>query len=287
MESVEVLLVGNSYTYFNDMYRMLEAMLNESRSASVVQVTTGGMDLVGHYGHANTPHDHSLERKYLVDNPKTWAWVVLQDQSQTPGFFASKNLEEDFEDSMYAAKGLNRLVEATGADTIFYETWGDMDGSTYHETKDIFPDYPTMQKYLSEGYQRYQNFTSTPERPVAIAPVGTCFRVIYETLISQGLDPLAEDCMFRRLYFRDHKHPSPTGSFLAASVLYSTMTGDDVRELTYRPDKVDPSLADTMLAVAAHVVLKVPLIFPHQGESNTALDVSDHDSVQRRPLPND
>ena len=80
--SLDILLVGNSYTSSNTLNLKLERILDDSGENSDVQsVTGGGMTLSDH--EENADEQGSQINTKLSERPD---YVILQDQSQVPSF---------------------------------------------------------------------------------------------------------------------------------------------------------------------------------------------------------
>ena len=70
-------------------------------------------------------------------------YVILQDQSQVPGFPTSSSY---WQDSMEGARIIDDLVDDNGGDTFFLMTWGYRNGDESNSWR--YPDYGIMQQYL-------------------------------------------------------------------------------------------------------------------------------------------
>jgi len=189
-EKTRILFVGNSYTgQIRGMVTKLFAASPEGKTTELDFVTPGGKTLAFHL------ENDATTKKIREEN---WDFVVLQDQSQTPAVFPKK-----FED---AAVKLDKLIDASGAQTVFYQTWGRRDGDKANAK--MFPTYESMQKKLSKSY------SSVAKRCKArLAPVGETWAGVRKA--NPGLG--------RELYKKDGSHPSAKGAYLAACVFYSTI----------------------------------------------------------------
>ena len=213
-----VLQIGNSYTYFNDLEILTRDLLRAAvPNTDASRLAGGGMTLNDHATLAKTS---GHEWNTTLNGGTKWDWVVLQDQSQVPGF---PTTDPDWQASLAGAVALNSMVNATGAQTLLLMTWGRKDGDSTNPT--LYPDYLTMQALLENGYRMYAENVSTPERPVFIAPVGLAWKHIYTAVIAQGATPTSPGNLFYDLYDADGSHPALAGSYLAACVLYATLTG--------------------------------------------------------------
>jgi hypothetical protein len=255
-----LLFVGNSYTAANggNNITVLFSQLAEEGvpawdNVATTKVTSGGYTFKKHLGDATTP-GKSLHT-YLVGQPvDTYDYVILQEQSQTPGFYAANSPLWD--DSLQSAIALDGLVAQGGADTVFFMTWGRRDGDDTNPA--LYPDYISMQLYLDQGYHLYAQETASSDRVTFLSPAGRAFQLIFEDLIAQGDDPLNPDSLFHKLYSGDGSHPSIHGSFLSAAVLYATLTGRNPEGLSSKPGALSTEDRDELLSLARRVVTDAP-----------------------------
>jgi hypothetical protein len=212
--SLDLLLVGNSYTDYNDLNIKLERILDVSgENSDVESVTGGGMRLSEHLEDANQQNSE-LNQKLAEGHD----YVVLQEQSQIPSFTTSS---EFWIESKDAVKDLNERINSEGGETILLMTWGRKDGTN----TDRNPDYLTMQLHLQQGYEMYLENSTTLEKPVFIAPAGLAFKNIYNQVNDTGIDPSQGENSFSSLY-SDGSHPSLDGTYLTSCVLYAVITGE-------------------------------------------------------------
>jgi len=197
--SLKILFIGNSYT--GQVRRMVSALVKASPYAnSKVQfISPGGKTLAFHL---------SQEKTMDLIREGDWDFVVLQDQSQTPAVFPDTFMD--------AAKGIDAIIDESGAQTVFYETWGRRDGDKRNPER--FPDYDSMQKALSNSYKK-----AARKCDARLAPVGTAWAIVRDRYPSLG----------RELYAKDGSHPADAGAFLAACVFYATFLGGDPSEVDF------------------------------------------------------
>lgn len=198
-EPKKILFIGNSYT---GGIRKAVTELIKSSPHSKTQLTfinPGGKTLAFH-----------LANPKITEKIKTgnFDFVVLQDQSQTPALFPKK--------FKAAALGLDKIIDASGAQTVFYQTWGRRDGDK--QNKKLFPDYDSMQKALSKSYA-----SAARSCKATLAPVGDTWSNLRKK------DPK----LGKELYAKDGSHPSKKGAYLAACVFYATFFKADPRTLTF------------------------------------------------------
>jgi MYXO-CTERM domain-containing protein len=248
-----VLFIGNSYTQFNAPHSIdgnyaqlvaegLPAWEIESQSYTRVGHTLPSHleDAVGDTG----LHD------FLTDGGSfSWDIVVLQDQSQVPGF---PQTHPQWVQSRDAAVELSGMITEAGAAPKLFMTWGYRDGDAINVAR--FPDYPTMQGLVAEGYGAYALAIATGGYMVDVVPVGMAWQHIYDAHTAVGEDPLDSGALFSRLYAGDGSHPSVLGSYLASLVFYTALTGQSPAGLEWAPDAITEHDRDAVQAAAAVVM---------------------------------
>jgi hypothetical protein len=177
--------------------------------------------------------------------------VVLQDQSQEP------SLPVPRDNSMFpACRTLNSVITNSAEKTMFYETWGLLNGDTagncgsydippqYLDCDGGFGSFLSMNIALREGYAMIGN-----QLIAAVSPVGLAWATVRQQ--QPGLN----------LYILDDslgdRHPNSYGAYLAACVFYSTIFGRSPEGSTYYSTN-DVSSAMYLQQVAAQTVLQDP-----------------------------
>ncbi len=125
-ESVNVLFVGNSFTYFWNMPQLVKAM-GENRGVplSIHQSTVGGSNLKQHWEGGK----RTVTRKLIKEGK--WDYVILGDHS-----LSTINTPERFEEY---GKKFSELIRSVGAEPIFYVTWA-------------YKSNPLMQPTITKAY---------------------------------------------------------------------------------------------------------------------------------------
>lgn len=178
---MRILMLGNSFTYFHDMPKMLAVILG----VEVVEHTRGGAFL-----HENLDPQAELGAKTLSAlKEEKWDYVIMQEQSKAPIF-----AREDFLDSV---KKLTALIRENGAQPLMYATWAYREGSEKLEGTGLT--FAKMDEGLYESYHR-----AAEENGALIADVGKAFAAL------RG---------YADLYEADDFHPSAAGSILAAETI--------------------------------------------------------------------
>ncbi|MDH5186167.1 MAG: T9SS type A sorting domain-containing protein [candidate division WOR-3 bacterium] len=192
-DTLKVLFIGNSYTYYNEMPLML-VNLAQSAGRPVItgQSTPGGYTLELH---TQDPTTISMISEGI------WHYVVLQEQSQIP------TIEYWRYNSMYpAARHLDSLIISYSESTAFFMTWGRKYGGmqTYNGySSPDFRDFFHMQETLSSAYTEIAN-----ELSATLCPVGNAWS------LAKQIDSLVD------LWQSDYSHPTLKGSYLTACVFY-------------------------------------------------------------------
>jgi hypothetical protein len=187
-----ILFVGNSYT--NGSWQAISTVFGAEDPGVVIQKQTAG----GAKLSAWTRQPGLL--KIIRDG--NWDYVVLQEQSQLPSL-PGEHVQSFFD----AATALDKHIRDSGAQTVFFMTWGRRDGDRHNRA--INPDFETMQRRLSVSYR------SIAERLGAVlAPVGEAYGELRKT----------KPDLFPRLYKNDGSHPA-LGAYVAAFCLYRAIYG--------------------------------------------------------------
>jgi hypothetical protein len=259
------LFVGNSYVHVNDVPALYRRGLTPSFSeVRTEQVTPGGYTLARHANDAMTDGT-DLARWLRTGTPAETDFdvVILQEQSQIGGFplvgpgFASARAA-----TVAAATELSTLATARGAAVVLYLTWGRLNGDESNPTIG-YDTYLGMQDRLDEGYITLAAHLREQGATVHLAPVGGGFRLVYEQVIKNGGDPLANGSDFVALYDPDGSHPSLRGAYLAACVLATVATQKDPTYFTDEPTlgpAVSQSLRDTCAAAVTDPRWNVPTV---------------------------
>ncbi|MCA9783653.1 MAG: hypothetical protein KDC10_04595 [Calditrichaeota bacterium] len=215
-QSLRVLFIGNSHTYYNDLPGMVADLADAGgHFLQHGQSTPGGFAWSQHVEHANT-----LE---AIADPEGWDWVVLQEQSQMPVIpWYREN------SSRPAAATLDSLIGAAGAQTLFYMTWGWRLGGQQcigDECSTPFADYDEMQDSVSAAYFSFgQQFQAT------VAPAGLAWQLAHAERPLLGL------------WAADNYHPAVSGTFLAACTIVATLFDENVSDWPWAAG-LDPELA--------------------------------------------
>jgi hypothetical protein len=247
--SMNLLMVGNSYTSANNLTDTIQTMLQHGNSAevNVTNYTMGAAHLTD-YSNPIDPFENVLKER-------PWTWVVLQEQSEVPGLFYTE-LANEWIASNEALLLLDEAIRLEGAETILFQTWGRLhhDDNPSESIHRVYDSYDHHQSRITEGYNKYQKMLWTHDRYVLIAPVGLAFKAIHDAMVNQGLDPEDDDGEFALLYDEDGSHPSIRGSYLAACVIIGTITGQEVNKYNWEAPGIDIRVQQLLRQVAATTI---------------------------------
>lgn len=178
---MRILMLGNSFTYYHDMPKLLAYMTG----AEVVAHTRGGAALAEQLN----PYTEMGARTLRALREEKWDYVILQEQSNTPALH-----RESFQRS---AAGLCKLIRENGATPVFYATWAYQEGS--EKLASVPYTYDEMEEALTDSYRHAAEVNNA-----LIAYVGQGFTALRDIV---------------NMYEPDAFHPSEAGSMLAASTL--------------------------------------------------------------------
>lgn len=232
-DSLRVLWIGNSYTFFNDLPAMVrEIAATQGVKLSCTRCLKGGERFSGHL------KNPTVLRTLAAGG---WDYVILQEQSSAPAMPTARVACEVYP----AARMLDSLAHAgsPAVRTIFYMTWGHKNGSVYPTDGYRLADsYEGMQERLITSY-----LEMTCDNDAWCAPVGMAWRQVR----SERPD--------WTLYRQDCFHPSLLGSYLAANVIFTT-----IFQRPYQSDfdaGLTPEQTEYLQRVAQQTVLQnLPLL---------------------------
>ena len=188
-------MVGNSFTFYYNLPMTLELMAQDKGLPWVVhQSTAGGATLKQHW-----LGEKKLKTKKKL-RQKKFDRIIFQEHSRYP-LIAIDTTE----------KYLRKMVDFSSqkAKKYVYATW-----SYPKILMDQRPNVPSVE--IEEAYASFTSSSGT------ILPVGRAFDLFREMYPQQ------------RLLTSDNKHPNPVGSYLAACVIFSQLSGLSAQGLPRR-----------------------------------------------------
>ncbi|MCA0933299.1 hypothetical protein LCM02_12625 [Lutimonas saemankumensis] len=191
-DTTRILFIGNSYTYYHSAPELVKQLAMEKfpdRTIQIKLISQGGMTLKRHW-------ESGVAQKAIRSG--SWNYVVLQEQSKlgmpviidNEIYFGQTDLFFEY------AKKFDREIKKSGAQTVFFMTWS-------------VKNRPEEQELLTYAYS-----SIAKELQAEIAPVGLVWDMVRNR---KEFD----------LYARDGSHPSPHGSYLAATTIFSTLFNEN------------------------------------------------------------
>lgn len=230
-DSVRILFIGNSYTYYHDLPRSVQEIashvaLDYRMKLAYKALTPGGCTFRKH-----------LQNQETLENLKAggWDYVVLQEQSAAPARPTTKVVQETYP----YARQLDSLIHVYNpqAKVIFYMTWGHKDGC-----QEKMNDYPLIDTYTGMQERLITSYLEmTYQNDAWCAPVGMAWQRV------------RQERPYCTLYWPDGSHPSVMGSYLAANVIFATLFQKPY-QTTYMKG-LDAELAEYLQQVAQQTVL--------------------------------
>lgn len=231
-EEIKVLFLGNSYTYANDLPKMIEDIAaNDNKVFIHESVTPGGCTLFQHV-------DSQTSMSKIQQG--NWDYVVLQEQSQLPSidYYRHNSMNPAYKTLYDSIMHYNHNAKVVG-----YMTWGRRYGGqqcvNFGEglyCSADFVDFNHMQDSLTAAYCENAYATNS-----YVAPVGEAWKAALASNPSLTL------------HSSDNSHPSYEGSYLAACVFYSIFWKQSPIGI-YHDKQIDASNAELLQTIANDVV---------------------------------
>ena len=192
----EILFVGNSFTFFWNLPSIVEKMANERNLEwNVVQSTASGATLKQHWFEKK-----KLTTKQLILN-NTFSKVIFQDNSKYPivAIDTTKKYHSKFKE-----------LASSGTETYIYSTW-------------MYPKIENKSRDLLE-----QNIV---EKNLIESGIAELSKLV---LVGKAFDKFKLKYPKYNLLAEDFKHQNPNGTYLAACVIFSTLSNQSSIGLSNR-----------------------------------------------------
>ncbi len=229
--SKNILFVGNSYTYYNDMPTKIFAGIAKEAGYlfNVTMITKAHSTL-----ELATDPTTEIGAKIAEALATTkFDYVVIQEQSVWPFTNPTKFYSN--------ATKMVAMARENGATPLFYSTWGRKTG---HE---ILEQYNATTEQMAWGVA--SSYTKLGAAlGVEVAYAGLAFLDVH-TNHGDSID----------LYNPDLTHPAYLGSYLAAVTIFAKLTGEDPTALTYN-GSVSKDVAAILKEAARKAVFETPEI---------------------------
>ena len=225
----EVLFIGNSYTYVNNLPNLVkEIALSFGDTLVHDSSTPGGANFNGHSSSAQT---------LAKINQQQWDYVVLQAQSQEPSFSPAQVANNTYPYAEILVDSIHENSNCT--EPLFFMTWGRKYGDQQNcQNYPPICTYQGMQQRLRESYLEMAFVDSA-----SCAPVGMAWK-----------KSIAIDSAIN-LYSSDNSHPSIYGSYLAACTFYASIFKKSALGSSYWPNTIDSATAYSLQQIGSSTVL--------------------------------
>jgi hypothetical protein len=191
---LRLLFIGNSYIYLNNLGDLVAGIAASRKAGPTVIPTLAVRDGATLKFHL----DGGPGLKALESGQ--WDFVILQEQSQLGGRIVDgKPTVGDPGAFHVSVREFVQRIRANNATPLLFMTWARRD-------------HPEQIEDLSKAYEAIGD-----ELKVKVLPVGHAWTEARRRGLSADL------------HLQDGSHPTPTGSYLAACVIYASITGADPR----------------------------------------------------------
>ncbi len=237
-------LLGISSSYSNNIPAILATLCaNLGDSFSYTTVANSGWYLADHATNVTSTN---------LINSSSFDLVVLQEKSDTPSLPTDRNT------IMFpACRTLNGMITNHAERTMFYETWGQIDGDPNSNCNS----YDIPAQYKTCNYPSFASFLSMniairkayamigAELGAAVSPVGLAWSRVRTERTNLNLYVLDDGL--------GDRHPNSYGAYLTACVFYSAIFGRSPEGSTYYSTN-NISDAQYLQRIAAETVLNDP-----------------------------
>lgn len=218
-EPKHILMFGNSFTISNDLTGRLWLIARADGHVAprIVGDLTGGTYLSYHVGQIQTNPENNIDSPAVIPGD-SWDAVVIQGYSTETTHIGNPQVFRD--NALSIMNSVRNAPNNKGYDTtaILFETWARGPTNSMYPT--TFANPTEMQAEIRNSYQAATNDIKAVygNSSAIYAPVGDSF----------------EDFNFDlSLYGSDIYHPSAYGTTLSALVLYRTIYGENVSDISY------------------------------------------------------
>ena len=218
-EMLNILFLGNSLMYYNDMPVLFSQIATASGKKVNVQSVTKGSATISDFTDART--EVGAKALPLLKN-NAWDYVIIEPSRRISPY---ENTVKDTE--LASARKIRELAQAAGGDVILYSVWGNNNGTVVEYKAQNSISIVEVATH-SMGRKPHTKFIHEVNLELAEALGGVKVALAgyaFENFIAKHPDI--------NLYHSDERHPSLIGSYLAAAVIYATVFGEKVENIPY------------------------------------------------------
>jgi hypothetical protein len=218
---LEVLFIGNSYTYVNDLPGMLQQIAARGgRPIHTAEVVQGGFQLMDHW-------DAGVAQARIRQGG--WTHVVLQGQSEEPIY--------DPGDFFTYARLFSDLIADAGAQPAWFVTWARAPGDAVYDPEALGA--LVSPQHMQDSLTRQYDVAARAAPGSLLACAGPAFQ---RAIAAHPEIQLQQS---------DLSHPSLAGTYLAACTFYTALTGAPVPEGSAVPSGLSAVDAAALRLMAA------------------------------------
>ncbi len=215
---LNILFLGNSLMYYNDMPQLFAQIATANGKKVSVKSVTKGSATISDFTDERT--EVGAQAIPLLKN-NSWDYVIIEPSRRISPY---ENTVKEVE--LASAKKIQELAKAAGGDVLLYSVWGNNNGTVVEykaqnptSIAEVATHLMTRKPHTAFMHEVNLEFAAALGG-VKVAPAGYAF----------------ENCIAKyeyNLYHSDERHPSPIGSYLAAAVIYATVFGENVEKIPY------------------------------------------------------
>ncbi len=254
-ESQNILFIGNSLTYFHEMPKMVQSLLDETNpNIRITQSAYPGMSLSGHLDDIITSQtENGISTRKKTDNEKTetekiikskkWDKIILQEG--TVRLLIPEVREFQVEK---AIKRIKSLVNNPDCEFLIFETWA--------SRKEYPKAYCYPGRIIDTSLIAHQKYCSPhiENKEQEISLISKSYDLVADR---NGLKKTINGLVFYEAnkgnpeleLLEDNMHPSKLGAFLNACIFYQILTEKDVTKTHYIAD-IDSKKANVLKNIA-------------------------------------
>ncbi|GAA4162377.1 hypothetical protein GCM10022217_29680 [Chryseobacterium ginsenosidimutans] len=254
-DEINVLFIGNSFTYFHDMPQTVQKMVNETNpNIKINQSTFPGQSLSGHLSQIITSRTENgintriKEAGEITETEKKiaekqWDVIILQTGTIAVLIPEDRDLNEN-----KAIAAIKKLVSNPNCKFILFNTWASKDRG--YPKQYCFPSYLIhesiqKEKCCSPVLKNLENEVETiNEAYQLVAKENNLIKSDNGTKFFEILTKHPEIELYE-----DESHPNKYGSFLNACVFYQLLTDNKASDLKYNGE-IEPKISEILKKVA-------------------------------------
>ena len=223
---LNILFIGNSYTFFYDVPGMILKIAkhdkNNNTPLNVRSVTYGGATLTEHWSNQKTRQ---------VIQSQHWDVLVLQEQSLQ--YMYGKNIVQSHD----AIQKFYKHTRPQKTEIVLFKTWPRQPKSNWYSDPQYAKNLRNAEAMFIEIHIRVTQIAKRLN--IRVAPIADYW--YFTSLYYPDID----------IYSPDSTHASVKGSYLTALIFYKTLTGNTPLNTTFVPLGMTQKKAATLRKIAA------------------------------------